>query len=152
VSSSPDYTPLIKKNKTKFCPLKFLQTLLEFIRLLGGKNMGKKETAFNDIVRKMRKDIFGKGPERIFTHFVENMAVTTMYGILTPTEKFIAQSQEGKKVIHSARTEMIREIYKQKVPEGMEELVGSKLLHLFSDAKIEEDMAVSVFIFDKPIV
>lgn len=113
--------------------------------------MGKKETAFNDIVRKMRKDIFGKGPERIFTHFVENMAVTTMYGILTPTEKFIAQSQEGKRVIHRARTEMIRDVYKQKVPEGMEELVGAKLLHLFSDAKIEEDMAVSVFIFEKPI-
>ncbi|WP_160724559.1 DUF2294 domain-containing protein [Bacillus sp. USDA818B3_A] len=113
--------------------------------------MGKKETAFNDIVRKMRKEIFGKGPERIFTHFVDNMAITTMYGILTPTEKFIAQSQEGKKVIHSARTEMIRDIYKQKIPEGMEEIVGSKLLHLFSDAKIEEDIAVSVFIFEKTI-
>jgi len=126
--------------------------LLYSIRLLGGKKMGKKETTFNDIVRKMRKDIYGKGPERIFTHFVENMAVTTMYGILTPTEKFIAQSQEGKKVIHSARTKMIRDVYKQKVPEGMEELVGSKLIHLFSDAKIEEDMAVSVFIFEKTIV
>ena len=114
--------------------------------------MGKKETAFNDIVRKMRKENFGKGPERIFTHFVENMAVTTMYGILTPTEKFIAQTLEGKKVIHSARTQMIRDVYKQQVPEGMEELIGSKLLHLFSDAKIDEDMAVSVFIFEKLIV
>jgi uncharacterized protein YbcI len=119
--------------------------------LLGGERMGKKETAFNDIVRKMRKEIYGKGPERIFTHFVDNMAITTMYGILTPTEKFIAQSQEGKKVIHSARTEMIRDIYRQKMPEGIEEIIGSKLLHLFSDAKIEEDMAVSVFIFEKTI-
>ncbi|WP_431027012.1 DUF2294 domain-containing protein [Lysinibacillus sp. LZ02] len=114
--------------------------------------MGKKETVFNDIVRKMRKEIYGKGPERIYTHFVENMAVTTMHGILTPTEKFITQSEEGKKVIHSARTQMIQDIYKMQVPEGMEELIGSKLLHLFSDVKIEEDMAVSVFIFEKPIV
>lgn len=53
--------------------------------------MKKKETAFNEIVRKVRKEL-GKGPERIYTHFVENMAVTTMYGILTPTEKFIIQS------------------------------------------------------------
>lgn len=37
------------------------------------------------------------------------------------------------------------------MPAGMEELVGSKLLHLFSDVKVEEDMAVSVFIFEKPI-
>jgi uncharacterized protein YbcI len=114
--------------------------------------MRKKETAFNEIVRKVRKELFGKGPERIHTHFVENMAVTTMYGILTPTEKFITQSEEGKKVIHNARTQMIQEIYKQQVPEGMEELVDSKLLHLFSDIKVEEDMAISVFIFEKPIV
>jgi uncharacterized protein YbcI len=114
--------------------------------------MRKKETAFNEIVRKVRKELFGKGPERIHTHFVENMAVTTMYGILTPTEKFITQSEEGKKVIHNARTQMIQEIYKQQVPEGMEELVNSKLLHLFSDIKVEEDMAISVFIFEKPIV
>ncbi|MEK3764294.1 DUF2294 domain-containing protein [Solibacillus sp. FSL K6-4121] len=114
--------------------------------------MGKKETVFNEIVRKVRKELYGKGPDRIYTHFVENMAVTTMYGILTPTEKFIIQSEEGKKVIHNARTQMIQEIYKQQVPEGLEELVDSKLLHLFSDIKVEEDMAVSVFIFEKPIV
>lgn len=110
--------------------------------------MGKRETMFNDIVRKMRKEIYGKGPERIHTHFVENMAVTVMYGILTPTEKFITQTEEGKKVIHNARTQMIQDLYKQQIPEGMEELIGSKLLHLFSDVKIEEDMAVSVFIFE----
>ncbi|MDP4172085.1 MAG: Na-translocating system protein MpsC family protein, partial [Bacillota bacterium] len=34
---------------------------------------------------------------------------------------------------------------------GMEELVGAKLVHLFSDIKVEEDIAVSVFIFDKNI-
>ncbi|MET3194649.1 uncharacterized protein YbcI [Bacillus sp. OAE603] len=50
------------------------------------------------------------------------------------------------------KSEMIRDVYKQDVPKGMEELVGSKLLHLFSDAKIEEDMAVTVLIFEKPIV
>ncbi|MGN7479874.1 DUF2294 domain-containing protein [Solibacillus silvestris] len=114
--------------------------------------MGKRETAFNEIVRKVRKELYGKGPERIYTHFVENMAVTTMYGVLTPTEKFIIQSEEGKRVIHNARTQMIQEIYKQQIPEGMEELFDAKLLHLFSDIKVEEDMAVSVFIFEKPIV
>lgn len=125
--------------------------MLYSIKLLGGKNMGKRETMFNDIVRKMRKEIYGKGPERIHTHFVENMAVTVMYGILTPTEKFITQTEEGKKVIHNARTQMIQDLYKQQIPEGMEELIGSKLLHLFSDVKIDEDMAVSVFIFEDTV-
>lgn len=111
----------------------------------------KKETAFNEIVRKVRKDYLGKGPEKISTTFVDNMAISILYGNLTPTEKFMAQTPEGKQMIHSARTKMIQEIYEKHVPDGLEELVGSKLRYLFSDFKVEEDMAVSVFIFENKI-
>ncbi|BFH60862.1 MULTISPECIES: DUF2294 domain-containing protein [Paenibacillus] len=111
----------------------------------------KKEVAFNDIIRKVRKDTFGKGPERIHTTFVENMAITRMYGNFTPTEKFIAQTPDGKKMVHSARTHMIQDLYKHKVPDGLEELCGSKLVHLFNDVKVDEDIAISVFVFEKNI-
>lgn len=112
----------------------------------------KKEVAFNDIIRKLRKELFGKGPERIQTQFLGNMAVTTLYGNLTPTEKFIARTAEGKEMVHTARTRMIQEVYSKQVPEGLEEIAGSKLIHLFNDIKIEEDVAVSVFVFEKDIV
>ncbi|MGG0658360.1 DUF2294 domain-containing protein [Rummeliibacillus pycnus] len=114
--------------------------------------MSRKVNEFNDIIRKLRKDLFGKGPERIHTIFVENMAISTLYGNITPTEKFIASSSEGVAMVHAARTKMIQEVYSKATPEGMEELMQAKLLHLFSDIKIEEDMAVSVFIFDRNIV
>ncbi|MBS2969185.1 DUF2294 domain-containing protein [Metabacillus sp. KIGAM252] len=107
---------------------------------------------FNDMIRKLRKELFGKGPERIHTVFVENMAVSTLYGNLTPTELFLSKSQEGKDMIHAARTKMIQDVYSVSPPEGMEELMGAKLVHLFSDIKVEENMAVSVFVFDKNIM
>ncbi|PZE21880.1 DUF2294 domain-containing protein [Paenibacillus xerothermodurans] len=113
--------------------------------------MSKMVHEFNDIIRKLRKDLFGKGPERIHTVFVENMAISTLYGNLTPTEKFIASSPEGTDMVHVARTKMIQNLYSVKPPEGLEELVGAKLVHLFSDMKVEEDIAVSVFVFDKNI-
>lgn len=113
--------------------------------------MSKKIHDFNDMIRKLRKEVFGKGPERIHTVFVENMAVSTLYGNITPTEKFIASTPEGLKMVHAARTSMIQDLYRQSPPEGMEELMGSKLLHLFSDIKIEEDFAISVFVFEKHI-
>ncbi|MEJ8777391.1 DUF2294 domain-containing protein [Pseudogracilibacillus sp. ICA-222130] len=113
--------------------------------------MMKKIHAFNDIIRKLRKDCFGKGPEKIQTTFVNDMAITRLYGNLTPTEKFISSTSEGKDIVHTARTKMIQEMYETNYPEHMEELVGAKLVHLFTDMKIEEDMAVSVFIFDRPI-
>ncbi|WP_338776400.1 DUF2294 domain-containing protein [Metabacillus sp. FJAT-52054] len=107
---------------------------------------------FNDMIRKLRKELFGKGPERIHTVFVENMAVSTLYGNLTPTELFLSKTQEGKDMIHAARTKMIQDVYSASPPEGMEELMGAKLVHLFSDIKVEENMAVSVFVFDKNIM
>jgi uncharacterized protein YbcI len=111
----------------------------------------KKVHEFNDIIRKLRKELFGKGPEKIHTVFVENMAITTLYGNLTPTERFISQTPDGKEMVHQARTKMVQEVYSINPPEGLEEIVGANLIHLFSDIKIEEDIAVSVFVFDKTI-
>lgn len=113
--------------------------------------MSKKIHEFNDIIRKLRKELLGKGPERIHSVFVDNMAISTMYGNLTPTERFIAKTKEGKDMVHAARTKLIQEIYSVSPPKGLEELVDAKLVHLFSDIKVEEDIAVSVFVFDKNI-
>lgn len=113
--------------------------------------MSKVVHEFNDIIRKLRKDLFGKGPERIHTVFTENMAISTLYGNLTPTEKFISQTPDGRDMVHMARTKMVQEVYSQNPPEGLEEVVGAKLIHLFSDIKVKEDIAVSVFVFDKNI-
>lgn len=111
----------------------------------------KKIHEFNNIIRKLRKELFGKGPERIHTIFVENMAISTLYGNLTPTEKFIASTRQGQEMVHMARTSMVQNIYQESTPDGMEELVGAKLLHLFTDIKLEEDIAISVFQFDSKI-
>lgn len=114
--------------------------------------MSKQVHDFNAIIRKLRKDLFGKGPDRIHTIFVDNMVISTLYGNLTPTEKFIAGTPEGKEMIHMARTKMIQEVYLESPPEGLEEVIGAKFVHLFSDIKIEDDIAVSVFLFDRTIV
>ena len=54
-------------------------------------------------------------------------------------------------MVHAARTTLIQKHYSNHVPEGMEQLIGAKLEHLFTDIKIQEDIAVSVFIFDRNI-
>ena len=113
--------------------------------------MSKVIHEFNDIIRKLRKDLFGKGPERIHTVFVENMAVSTLYGNLTPTEIFISSTAEGRDMVHLARTKMIQDVYASNPPEGIEELVGAKLVHLFSDMKIKENIAISVFVLIKTL-
>lgn len=113
--------------------------------------MKKKEHVFNETVRKVRKDLFGKGPDEVRTVFVENMAITTMKGNLTPVEKLLSQTEKGAEMVHQARTKLIQQHYQEQIPEGIEELVGSKLLRLFSDIHVKDDHAVSVFVFELPI-
>lgn len=113
--------------------------------------MSKQIHEFNDIIRKLRKNLFGKGPERIHTVFVNDMAISTLHGNLSPSEQFIARTPEGKEMVHAARTRMIQSVYATAAPEGMEKLVNAKFVHLFSDIKVEDDIAVSVFLFDRPI-
>ncbi|GGG08438.1 DUF2294 domain-containing protein [Paenibacillus abyssi] len=113
--------------------------------------MQKKEHFFNQMVRKVRKELFGKGPEDVHTIFVENKVITTMRGNLTPVEKLLAQTEQGMLMVHQARTKLIQEYYGRQVPEGMEELIGSKLVRLFSDIHVKDDEAVSVFVFEKPV-
>lgn len=67
-------------------------------------------------------------------------------------ETFIASTSEGCDMVHLARTKMIQDVYASNPPEGLEELVGAKLVNLFSDMKIKENIAVSVFVFDKNII
>ena len=49
--------------------------------------MSKKIHDFNDIIRKLRKKLFGKGPERIHTVFVQNMVVPAIIGFFIKKDK-----------------------------------------------------------------
>lgn len=113
--------------------------------------MQKKEQQFNQMVQKIRKELFGKGPDEIRTVFLDNMAITTMKGNLTPVEKFLIQTDQGVDMVHQARTKLIQQHYRRQAPTGLEDLVGSKLVRLFSDIHVIDDEAVSVFVFEHPI-
>ena len=103
---------------------------IDKMRLLGGIIVCQKVHEFNDMIRKLRKELFGK--ERTNSYcFAENMAIATLYGNLTPTEKFISSTMDGAEMVHMARTKMIQEVYAANSREHLEELVGAKLVNCF---------------------
>ena len=98
--------------------------------------MSKKIHDFNDIIRKLRKKLFGKGPERIHTIFVQNMAISTLYGNLTPAEQFIARTTEGKETVHMARTKLIQNLYASSPPEGQSLIPSQTYLSRIHDLSL----------------
>lgn len=114
-----------------------------------GKNL---EHQFSMLVREIRKEFVGNGPKEISTRFVGNWAISEMKGNLTNVEKFMISSEQGKQMVHEARTKMVKEIYKNPVViDKFEALVGAKVLRLFSDINIDEDIAMTVFVFDQSV-
>lgn len=110
------------------------------------------EHQFSMLVREIRKTFVGNGPKEITTRFVGNWAISEMKGNLTNVEKFMINSEQGKQMIHEARTKMVKEIYeKPEVLEKFEALTGAKVLRLFSDINIDEDIAMTVFVFGQSI-
>ena len=114
-----------------------------------GRNL---EHQFSMLVREIRKEYVGNGPKEISTRFVENWAISEMKGNLTNVEKFMISSEQGQHMVHQARTKMVKEIYdKPEVVAKFEALIGAKVLRLFSDINIEQDTAMTVFVFDKSV-
>src|SRR6476620_8739047 len=113
--------------------------------------MNKYEAEFSNIVRSFRKKHMGKGPSKITTTFCKNWAICELEGNLSPVEKFIASADEGKHMMKSARTEMVKQMYRKIPPIEMEEFLGCKFVDLFVDIDIDRDFGMSVFVFDQDI-
>lgn len=111
--------------------------------------MNKYEAEFSNLVRAFRKRHMGKGPGRVNTTFCKNWAICEMEGNLSPVEKFIANYEEGKQMLRSARTEMVKDMYRKNHPVEMEELLGAAFVDLFVDIDINKDLGMSIFVFDQ---
>jgi len=113
--------------------------------------MHKYEAEFSNLVKAFRKRHMGKGPSRIRTTFCKNWAICEMEGNLSPVEKFIASADEGKQMVRAARTEMVKEMYRKHHPIEMEALLGAKFVGLFVDIDIDNDVGMSIFVFDQDL-
>jgi uncharacterized protein YbcI len=113
--------------------------------------MNKYEAEFSNLVRSFRKRHMGKGPSKIVTTFCKNWAISEMEGNLSPVEKFIASADDGKQMLRSARTEMVKEMYRKNRPFEMEALLGANFVELFLDIDIERDFGMSIFVFDEDL-
>lgn len=111
----------------------------------------KKTQQFANLVRSYRKSYIGKGPEQVKVFFKDNWAICHMTGSLSKVENFYLRNKDFQSMPKYGRTEEIKELYKQKPPVEMEELVGANFVKLFTDVNLEDDEVVSIFVFDKSI-
>ncbi|WHY99775.1 DUF2294 domain-containing protein [Peribacillus simplex] len=111
-----------------------------------------REHQFNMQLREIRKEYVGNGPKEITTRFVGPWVISEMKGNLTNVEKFMMGSTEGQRMVHEARTKLVKQIYKDpEVLRKIEVMMDAKIISIFTDINIDIDTAMTIYVFDKLI-
>jgi uncharacterized protein YbcI len=93
---------------------------------------------------------YGRGPTRVDTYAVEDILLVVMRdGGVTPFERTLIDSGRPERVVEMRRDfqRMIAGRYRQAV----EELTGRRVLTSLSQAQIEPDVMVEIFLIGEPV-
>jgi len=110
------------------------------------KTIGEIEAALANSIIRFEKEYMGRGPVQARVFIVEDMIIVRLYGVLTPAESHLAQSQDGHVLIKQVRRRLIQ-ISRPMLEQIVEEVVGSPVVSLHSDISVKTGERIIVFVF-----
>jgi uncharacterized protein YbcI len=114
-------------------------------QLAGGKLLSE---ITNQIVALMREH-YGRGPIKAKTYVLDNLVVCVLSDGLTAVERTMIQGGEPERVLEIRRD--FQRMMKGRYSELIEELSGRKVLAFLSQAHVEPDLTVEMFLMDGPM-
>lgn len=110
---------------------------------------GELNAAVTREVIRVQNESHGRGPKKAYSFHSGNVLTTVMEDVLTPAERRLAGNGESEAVLN------MRSLYQKSMePElkkCIEQITGCKVLAFMSDNHLEPDIAVEVFILDRPL-
>ena len=67
------------------------------------RRQSRAEAAISDEMMAFQHEFVGRGPDKIRTLIVEDLVIVRSFGVLTPAEKHLANSFEGRRLIKAMR-------------------------------------------------
>jgi uncharacterized protein YbcI len=103
----------------------------------------------NRIVALMREH-YGRGPIKAKTYVLDNLIVRVLSdGGLTAIERTMIGGGEPERVLEMRRD--FQRVMKVRYSEMIEELTGRKVLAFLSQAHVEPDLTIEMFLMDGPL-
>lgn len=117
----------------------------EVERRTGGALLSSISTAIVGILR----DHYGRGPMRAKTYILDDLIVCVLRNGFTKHEQTMVDSGESGRVVEMRHDfqRMMGERYK----EVIEELTGARVVAFLSQAHLEPDVTIEVFMLDEPL-
>lgn len=96
-------------------------------------------------VTKFQREQQGRGATDIRAHLLGDLIVVRCGGIFTPTEAHLAVSEEGKRLIKSARQEL-RSINRAEIEGIIGKIAGCPVLRSYFDVQVDAAEQVEVYV------
>jgi uncharacterized protein YbcI len=102
----------------------------------------------NRIVALMREH-YGRGPIRAKTYVLDNLVVCALSDGFTAIERTMMEGGEPERVLEMRRD--FQRMMKARYSEMIEELTGRSVLAFLSQAHVDPDLTVEMFLMDGPL-
>ena len=102
----------------------------------------------NRIVGMMREH-YGRGPIKAKTYVLDNLIVCVLSDGFTAIERTMMEGGEPERVLEMRRD--FQRLMKGRYSEMIEELTGRKMLAFLSQAHVDPDLTIEMFLMDGPV-
>ena len=113
--------------------------------LVGGRLLAE---VTNRIVAFMREH-YGRGPIKAKTYVLDNLIVCVLSDGFTAIERTMMEGGEPDRVLDMRRD--FQRLMKERYSGMIEELTGRKVLAFLSQAHVEPDLTIEMFLMDGPV-
>ena len=114
------------------------------------RTKGSIESDVANAVVKFHREQQGRGPADVRAHLVGDMLLVRSTGIFTQTESHLSVSDEGRRLIKSARQEL-RGINHTEIEQSVSELVGCGVVRSYCDIDVDAAEQVEVYVLEVDI-
>ena len=108
---------------------------------------GTIEAEISNAVVRFQREQQGRGPSDARAHLVGELILVRCTGIFTPTEARLAVTDEGRRLIKSARQEL-RSISHAEIEAVIADIAGCAVLRSYGDLNVEVAEQVEVYVLD----
>lgn len=108
------------------------------------------EADLSRLVSRFHEDQHGCKADSTKAHLIDDMVLVRSSGCFTPTEQRLAETEDGRKLVKSARREL-RSLNRRQVEAQVSQLVGIKVLRSFWDLDVRIGEQVEVYVLERPV-
>lgn len=112
---------------------------------MGRLTRGQIEAAISKAIVQFEVEQMGRGPADVRTYVIGDAIFVRLKGLLTPAERQLAQSEEGRTLIKDLRRQLV-EASRAALERAIEEVTGSSVVSLFTDVSTETGERIVVLI------